>query len=175
MSTPRYRSAPPSRSGSAISVSNATTPSSPGLNSDMRVPPAPGQSRATGRPRTAVPGLFTRVRRWLAYHLVAPPRPGPAALRRARPDRPGEVGPAPGARCPNLIDGTSLWRQHHRWHIDVVAIPGLAHRCGRHPRPGALTGLSPGPGPDCVKIGVRGRHAAPIRAARPVAGRAGHA
>src|SRR6187551_3772389 len=33
MSTPRYRSAPPSRSGSAISVSTATTPSRPGLNS----------------------------------------------------------------------------------------------------------------------------------------------
>src|SRR5437588_2329037 len=35
MSTPRYRSAPPSRSGSAISVSNATTPSRPGLKSFM--------------------------------------------------------------------------------------------------------------------------------------------
>src|SRR5438034_10015265 len=33
MSTPRYRSCPPSRSGSAISVSTATTPSSPALNS----------------------------------------------------------------------------------------------------------------------------------------------
>ena len=33
MSTPRYRSEPPSRSGSAISVSTATTPSSPGLKS----------------------------------------------------------------------------------------------------------------------------------------------
>src|SRR5919201_1734870 len=33
MSTPRYRSDPPSRSGSAISVSTATTPSSPGLKS----------------------------------------------------------------------------------------------------------------------------------------------
>src|ERR1043165_4642141 len=32
MSMPRYRSWPPSRSGSAISVSTATTPSSPGLN-----------------------------------------------------------------------------------------------------------------------------------------------
>src|SRR3954454_23935971 len=33
MSTPRYRSAEPSVSGSAISVSNATTPSSPGRKS----------------------------------------------------------------------------------------------------------------------------------------------
>src|SRR5919204_6744183 len=33
MSMPRYRSAPPSRSGSAISVSTATTPSSPGRKS----------------------------------------------------------------------------------------------------------------------------------------------
>src|SRR5919206_4287723 len=33
MSTPRYRSEPPSRSGSAISVSTATTPSRPGLKS----------------------------------------------------------------------------------------------------------------------------------------------
>src|SRR5947208_9671825 len=36
MSTPRYRSTPPSRSGSAISVSTATIPSSPGLKSLMR-------------------------------------------------------------------------------------------------------------------------------------------
>jgi hypothetical protein len=36
MSTPRYRSAPPSLSGSAISVSNATIPSSPGTKSDIR-------------------------------------------------------------------------------------------------------------------------------------------
>src|SRR5580704_4056748 len=35
MSTPRYRSAPPSLSGSAISVSKAMTPSSPGLKSDI--------------------------------------------------------------------------------------------------------------------------------------------
>src|SRR4051812_5294684 len=33
MSTPRYRRTPPSLSGSAISVSTATTPSSPGLKS----------------------------------------------------------------------------------------------------------------------------------------------
>src|SRR3954451_8059680 len=36
MSTPRYRSAPPSLSGSAISVSKATTPSSPGRKSFTR-------------------------------------------------------------------------------------------------------------------------------------------
>src|SRR6478672_78495 len=35
MSTPRYLSAPPSLSGSAISVSKAMTPSSPGLKSDI--------------------------------------------------------------------------------------------------------------------------------------------
>src|SRR5258707_11843705 len=35
MSTPRYLSAPPSLSGSAISVSNATTPSRPGVKSDI--------------------------------------------------------------------------------------------------------------------------------------------
>src|SRR3984957_20357004 len=39
MSTPRYRSAPPSLSGSAISVSKAITPSSPGLKSDIGVCP----------------------------------------------------------------------------------------------------------------------------------------
>jgi hypothetical protein len=38
ISTPRYRSAPPSLSGSAISVSKATTPSSPGLKSDIWSP-----------------------------------------------------------------------------------------------------------------------------------------
>src|SRR6266550_2119409 len=37
MSTPRYLSAPPSLSGSAISVSKAMTPSSPGLKSDIGV------------------------------------------------------------------------------------------------------------------------------------------
>src|SRR5580693_1177366 len=39
MSTPRYLSAPPSLSGSAISVSKAITPSSPGLKSDIGVYP----------------------------------------------------------------------------------------------------------------------------------------
>jgi|SRR5664279_1644416 len=38
-STPRYRSDPPSLSGSAISVWNATTPSSPGMNVDPLVDP----------------------------------------------------------------------------------------------------------------------------------------
>src|SRR5205807_7378165 len=38
MSTPRYRSAPPSLSGSAMTVSKATIPSSPGLKSDMGAP-----------------------------------------------------------------------------------------------------------------------------------------
>src|SRR5438552_2023192 len=37
MSTPRYRSAPPSRSGSAISVANATTPSRPDWTSAVAV------------------------------------------------------------------------------------------------------------------------------------------
>src|SRR3954464_2390135 len=36
MSTPRYRSAPPSLSGSAISVSNAMTPSRPGTKPGSR-------------------------------------------------------------------------------------------------------------------------------------------
>src|SRR5215213_3941975 len=39
MSTPRYRSDPPSLSGSAISVWKATTPSSPDLNSSAISPP----------------------------------------------------------------------------------------------------------------------------------------
>src|SRR4051794_28692599 len=38
MSTPRYRSAPPSLSGSAISVANATTPSSPDCTSAVAIP-----------------------------------------------------------------------------------------------------------------------------------------
>jgi hypothetical protein len=38
MSTPRYRSALPALSGSAISVSNATTPSRPGVKSDTSPP-----------------------------------------------------------------------------------------------------------------------------------------
>src|SRR3954454_16027584 len=42
MSTPRYRSAPPSRSGSAISVSKAITPSRPGLKSPLIGAPRPG-------------------------------------------------------------------------------------------------------------------------------------
>src|SRR5688500_6316567 len=52
MSTPRYRSAPPSRSGSAISVSKATMPSSPGLKSFMGLL-AVGSS--AGRYLTGVP------------------------------------------------------------------------------------------------------------------------
>src|SRR5260370_42372493 len=49
MSTPRYRGAPPSLSGSAISVSKAITPSSPGLKSDIGVCPLfPGGSFPVG-------------------------------------------------------------------------------------------------------------------------------
>src|SRR5260370_19335556 len=49
MSTPRYRGAPPSLSGSAISVSKAITPSSPGLKSDIGVCPLfPGGSFPAG-------------------------------------------------------------------------------------------------------------------------------
>src|SRR5436305_11639657 len=45
MSMPRYRSEPPSLSGSAISVSKATTPSSPGLNSLVALTRASVQNR----------------------------------------------------------------------------------------------------------------------------------
>src|SRR5215203_2294576 len=61
MSTPRYRSAPPSLSGSAISVSKATTPSSPGRKSLTRRTvsnddqPAPG-ARRPHQARDAGPG-----------------------------------------------------------------------------------------------------------------------
>src|SRR5580765_2588405 len=50
MSTPRYRSAPPSRSGSAICVWKATTPSSPGLNSFTAGNLQAKESLATGPP-----------------------------------------------------------------------------------------------------------------------------
>src|SRR5215467_12678483 len=81
-STPRYRSEPPSRSGSMISVSTATTPSSPGLKSPMEADGTeqlPGyayvQSAADGPPR----------------HPCARRRDGPGAHRgnapRARSDR----------------------------------------------------------------------------------------
>src|SRR6266568_1305195 len=52
MSTPRYRSEPPALSGSAISVSKAMTPSSPGLKSDIGVSSLlpHGVSEATSRP-----------------------------------------------------------------------------------------------------------------------------
>src|SRR3954471_22066373 len=63
MSMPRYRSDPPSRSGSAISVSTATTPSSPGLKSLIRAQStrlnaveAPVESGADGASRDVDPG-----------------------------------------------------------------------------------------------------------------------
>src|SRR5919206_953111 len=58
MSTPRYRSEPPSRSGSAISVWTATTPSSPGLKSFIRREAYSPQleSRAVAHEVTLIPG-----------------------------------------------------------------------------------------------------------------------
>src|ERR671918_778261 len=65
MSTPRYRSAPPSRSGSAISVSNATTPSSPGRNS-FTACNLPGPVRST----------LARVSRGVAHRVTFIPGDG---------------------------------------------------------------------------------------------------
>src|SRR5581483_4919860 len=59
MSMPRYRSEPPSRSGSAISVSKATTPSSPGRKSSTpaTVPNRPPYNRPPMAHRvTLIPG-----------------------------------------------------------------------------------------------------------------------
>ena len=63
MSTPRYRSEPPSRSGSAICVSKATTPSSPGLKSRRSSPglvpdSRPGAPGTLESPGTAI-GHYT--------------------------------------------------------------------------------------------------------------------
>src|SRR5437867_1587301 len=65
MSTPRYRSAPPSLSGSAISVSKATTPSSPGATTVMRAI-YPSRSRAR----------VGRVRRRMAHRVTLIPGDG---------------------------------------------------------------------------------------------------
>ena len=68
MSTPRYRSWPPSRSGSAISVSNATTPARPGLNSGVLIGESP-PARSRGRrpaPRAAASTSAAAARSWTA-------------------------------------------------------------------------------------------------------------
>src|SRR3954463_9205018 len=84
MSMPRYRSTPPSRSGSAISVSTATTPSSPGLNSfiaaDCRRPGSGGANRVlpplradvvSGRPNDLVVRMLLEHVRRLADDAAA--------------------------------------------------------------------------------------------------------
>src|SRR4029077_9022363 len=78
ISTPRYRRTPPSLSGSAISVSTATTPSSPGLKSSgtAGIYPA-GRGGPAGRvgPRGAPRDSDSGRRHGPRADRGAPPRP----------------------------------------------------------------------------------------------------
>src|SRR4051812_12130403 len=92
MSTPRYRSAEPSLSGSAISVSKATTPSRPGLKTVS-------SAMARGSPR-AVAGSLPVVRGcWCsgldAVGLIVPRREPPETVRvMDRPADPARISQA---------------------------------------------------------------------------------
>src|SRR6478752_2581268 len=100
MSTPRYRSAPPSLSGSAISVSKAMTPSRPGLKSLSLINilrPAPDRvvggachsaPHAGGADRRPVPTRHTRPRRRL---MARAPRPIEVSLPDLEPFPGGEL------------------------------------------------------------------------------------
>src|SRR5215216_4331577 len=93
MSTPRYRSEPPSRSGSAISVSTATTPSSPGLKS-FTAGNLPGSARV---PRRGAPGdTDPRRRHGAGVDRGDASRPG-GDRRRLRMGHPGGRGRRDGA------------------------------------------------------------------------------
>src|SRR6266487_5230664 len=101
MSTPRYRSEPPALSGSAICVSNAMTPSRPGMKSDIGVSSfaSPDAGLAAADPAAQARGDFS-----LRADL---PTQTPLSLR------PGHDAPAlpPAATMPGpLCEDLYPWR-----------------------------------------------------------------
>src|SRR5580704_8918751 len=122
MSTPRYRSEPPSLSGSAISVSNATMPSSPGTKSDIRVPPSPSHEQADG-----LAGGDQAAGRAAGangpFMACAPIQPrddyGPVTQVRTLARSPDQTGTVRRTRC--LVASGAMREDHYPWsHHDML-------------------------------------------------------
>src|SRR5215472_14803263 len=103
MSTPRYLSARPSLSGSAISVSNATTPSRPGVKSDIWLSCSCWPAAHEGPARRPKRAKLTTLPINLSHDCL--PSPAPVAAR----------GSVPMGLAADPHD------QFDRWMADVIA------------------------------------------------------